>query len=71
MAEIKNIKESELFGSYFYCAPEILKENKYTTASDVYSFGLIICEIMTNELPFSFSNIYEKQSIEFKCKMFE
>ena len=35
-----------------YAAPEIWKTEGCTTASDVYSFGLILWEILTEEEPF-------------------
>jgi serine/threonine protein kinase len=32
-------------------APEILRGEKYTEAADVYSFGVILWEMMTNKIP--------------------
>ena len=42
----------ELKGTLVYCAPEILGKYKYSKAGDVYAFGLIPYEIITNEVPF-------------------
>lgn len=39
-------------GTTIYIAPEIWKKNAYSTAGDVYSFSLIVYEIMTKEVPF-------------------
>ncbi len=33
-------------------APEIFQGQKYTTASDIYSFGMIMWELMTGRMPF-------------------
>ncbi|RHZ08803.1 hypothetical protein DYB31_005994 [Aphanomyces astaci] len=37
----------------FQKAPEILKENYYTVAADVYSFGMVITELDTHEIPYA------------------
>lgn len=33
-------------------APEILRSEKYTSAADVYSFGVILWEMLTLDIPF-------------------
>lgn len=33
-------------------APEILRGDKYTDAADVYSFGVILWEMLTSDIPF-------------------
>jgi len=33
-------------------APEILRGEKYTEAADVYSFGVILWEMITGDIPF-------------------
>jgi serine/threonine protein kinase len=42
-----------LVGTLAYMAPEQLEGEPYTTASDVYSFGLVWFEMLTGELPFN------------------
>ncbi len=41
-----------VYGIIPYIAPEIFLEQKYTTASDIYSFGMIMWELMTGRKPF-------------------
>lgn len=51
-------------GTPIYSAPEVLEFNMYSKSSDVYSFSLVVYEILTNEKPFSdisnTSQIYHK-----------
>jgi len=40
-------------GTLHWLPPELLKGNTpYTEASDIYSFGIVIWEIFTSEIPF-------------------
>ena len=41
-----------LVGTLAYMAPEQLEGQSFTTASDIYSFGLVWFEMLTGELPF-------------------
>ncbi|GET66104.1 kinase-like domain-containing protein [Rhizophagus irregularis DAOM 181602=DAOM 197198] len=41
-----------VYGIIPYMAPEILQRKKYTICSDIYSFGMIMWELMTGKLPF-------------------
>jgi len=38
-------------GTPHWMAPEILRNEKYTEAADVYSFGVILWELVTCEIP--------------------
>src|SRR6266540_3020408 len=42
----------EIYGVISYMAPEILQRKKYTTASDIYSFSMIMWELITDRMPF-------------------
>jgi serine/threonine protein kinase len=41
-----------LLGTFGYIAPEQLQGRPHTTASDVYSFGIVWFQMLTGELPF-------------------
>ena len=50
-------------GTPVYIAPEVIKEIGYGKQSDVWSFGVLLCEMITGISPFSDGNkdsIYEK-----------
>src|ERR1044071_6099146 len=42
----------EIYGVIPYMAPEILQGKEYTKASDIYSFGMIMWELITGRIPF-------------------
>ncbi|GBC02630.1 hypothetical protein RclHR1_04720002 [Rhizophagus clarus] len=44
--------DNEVYGIIPYVAPEIFQGQKYTKASDIYSFGMIMWELMTGRRPF-------------------
>ncbi|RIA91165.1 kinase-like domain-containing protein [Glomus cerebriforme] len=44
--------DNENYGIIPYMAPEIFQGQKYSKASDIYSFGMIMWELMTGRRPF-------------------
>jgi len=44
--------DNEIYGIISYMAPEILQGKEYTTASDIYSFGMIMWELIMGRMPF-------------------
>ncbi|RIA99713.1 kinase-like domain-containing protein [Glomus cerebriforme] len=44
--------EKEIYGVLPYIAPEVLREHQYTKAADIYSFGIIMNEYFSEEIPF-------------------
>jgi serine/threonine protein kinase len=51
--EIGNVDETKLYGVIPYMAPEVLRGNSFTQASDIYSFGMIMYFIATGRQPFA------------------
>ncbi|RHZ81036.1 hypothetical protein Glove_126g18 [Diversispora epigaea] len=48
-----NTPNEQVFGVWQYIAPECINHKQYTEASDIYSFGIIMCEMMSCEKPFN------------------
>ncbi|KAK8899122.1 hypothetical protein M9Y10_001423 [Tritrichomonas musculus] len=46
-------------GNFNYISPEIWQKGKYSEASDVYAFGIIVYQILTGKLPFGYAKSYE------------
>jgi serine/threonine protein kinase len=47
-----NDDEDNVYGIIPYVAPEVLQGKKYTKVSDIYSFGMIMWEVMVGRRPF-------------------
>jgi len=50
--ESSDNENKEVYGIIPYVAPEIFQGQQYTKASDIYSFGMIMWELMTGRRPF-------------------
>ncbi|GBC10097.1 hypothetical protein RclHR1_09330002 [Rhizophagus clarus] len=50
---ISSSNNNSAYGVLPFIAPELLKNKPYTMASDIYSFGTIMWELITGELPFA------------------
>ncbi|RGB26479.1 kinase-like domain-containing protein, partial [Rhizophagus diaphanus] len=49
----KSDKKKGVYGVLPYMAPEVLRGYQYTKASDIYSFGIIMNEYLSEEIPFN------------------
>ncbi|GBB98854.1 hypothetical protein RclHR1_03340015 [Rhizophagus clarus] len=47
-----NNDDNEIYGIIPYVAPEVLQGKKYSRASDIYSYGMIMWEVMVGRRPF-------------------
>src|SRR5205085_8603759 len=42
-----------VYGVLPYVAPEVLRGSQYTEAADIYSFGIVMNEFMSEEIPYN------------------
>ncbi|RGB26902.1 kinase-like domain-containing protein [Rhizophagus diaphanus] len=49
----KSAKQEGIYGVLPYMAPEVLRGYQYTKASDIYSFGIIMNECISEETPYN------------------
>src|SRR5436853_6460904 len=49
----KSVKQEGIYGVLPYVAPEVLRGFQYTQAADIYSFGIIMNEFMSEEIPYN------------------
>jgi serine/threonine protein kinase len=57
-------------GTPYTMAPEVIRGERYTRASDVYSFGIVAWEIWTGELPFEGLKPMQIVRLEIRCHLF-
>ncbi|RHZ79963.1 hypothetical protein Glove_139g258 [Diversispora epigaea] len=67
---VNEILSSGTYGILPYIAPEVMNNNKYTQASDIYSVGIIMWVISTGKIPFE-GELYDPKlaiSIFYGCR---
>jgi serine/threonine protein kinase len=50
---VNNENKEGVYGVLPYVAPEVLRGYQYTKAADIYSFGMIMNELLSEELPYN------------------
>ncbi|UZO10543.1 uncharacterized protein OCT59_002124 [Rhizophagus irregularis] len=60
----QSVKEEGIYGVLPYTAPEVLHGYQYTKAADIYSFGIIMNEFLSEEIPFN--DISHNESLAIK-----
>ena len=48
-----NEEKKGTYGVLPYVAPEVIRGQQYSKAADIYSFGIIMNELMSEEIPFN------------------
>ncbi|XP_062133147.1 dual specificity protein kinase pyk3-like isoform X3 [Drosophila sulfurigaster albostrigata] len=56
---------TKMVGNLIYMAPEIMKDMQYTKKCDIYSFGIILWEVMSRKKPFYHLELSEEVAIPF------
>ncbi|RIB25641.1 kinase-like domain-containing protein [Gigaspora rosea] len=51
-SQVEENSKTKVYGNLPYIAPEILRKCPYTTSSDIYSFGILMWEILIEKPPF-------------------
>ncbi|CAB4440009.1 unnamed protein product [Rhizophagus irregularis] len=65
--EKQSVKQEGIYGVLPYMAPEVLRGYQYTKASDIYSFGIMMNEYISEETPYN--NIPHDYALSIKiCK---
>lgn len=59
----KDHVSTRVMGTYGYCAPEYAKSGQLTKKSDIYSFGVLLLEIITGRSVIDKSQEPEKQDL--------
>jgi len=49
---VNEIDHNKVYGVMSYVAPEVLRGQPYTQASDIYSFGIVAYELFANDYPY-------------------
>ncbi|POG81394.1 kinase-like domain-containing protein [Rhizophagus irregularis DAOM 181602=DAOM 197198] len=53
ISDLGMYKKEGVYGVLPYMAPEVLRRYQYTKAADIYSFGIIMNEYLSEEIPFN------------------
>ena len=53
LSRVKSFSTMTAAGTPQWSAPEVIRQDIYTEKADVYSFGVIIFELLAREIPYS------------------
>jgi serine/threonine protein kinase len=53
LCQPENKEKKGVYGVLPYVAPEVLCGHQYTKAADIYSFGIVMNELLSEEIPFN------------------
>lgn len=45
-------EQTEAYGTTIYMAPEVIKNEKYNGKADVYSFAILMFQVVTDLIPY-------------------
>lgn len=69
-SKTQNVRRNSFVGTAQYVSPEMLRERQASNKSDLWAFGVIIYQMITNHMPFNAPNeylIYQKiQSLDYE-----
>lgn len=54
---------SRVMGTYGYCAPEYSRHNQFTLKSDIYSYGVVLLEIITGRKAIDTTRPMDEQNL--------
>ncbi|VFQ60386.1 unnamed protein product [Cuscuta campestris] len=61
---------TRVMGTYGYCAPEYAMSGKLTLKSDIYSFGVVLLELITGRKAYDSSKNHGEQHLVLWCRPF-
>lgn len=56
-------------GTYVYMAPEVIRSEPYNEKCDVYSFGIVLNELVTGEYPY-IETTYKPYQVKWANKIY-
>ena len=66
-----SMNQSQSYGTCIYMAPEVFEGTRYNEKGDVYSFGILMYEVVTNSIPYPLLQIGKMNAFLFSQKVIE
>ena len=64
-----SMSQSQQYGTSIYMAPEVFEGNRYNGKADVYSFGILMYEVVTDLMPYPLLQKGKMTSFQFSNKV--